>query len=106
METGVFSSENADFCKSCGTCCTTNVPIPYDDGTIVPRHPDGRCVHFVDGLCDIYEERPGLCKWFDCRNTLEWWLNATSSDQAELYEALGEELRRILGAALIRDSLT
>lgn len=46
-------------CNSCGLCCKNIGHIKelkdYDRG-------DGVCIHLKDNLCDIYEDRPLICR--------------------------------------------
>lgn len=37
--------------------------------------PDGNCFHMVDDKCTIYEDRPQICKDFDCRDLLSEFEN-------------------------------
>lgn len=37
---------------------------------------DGRCVHqTADYACEIYEDRPSLCRQFDCRRDPRIWVD-------------------------------
>lgn len=46
-------------CDACGACCRHIDHIPqlsaFDDGS-------GACVHLNGNLCDIYENRPVVCR--------------------------------------------
>jgi hypothetical protein len=70
-------------------CCRLGVPLTQqdlDEGIVQwnrdqpylnQRQPDGYCVH-SDGhnrRCTIYEQRPGLCRTYDCRNDGRIWLD-------------------------------
>jgi Fe-S-cluster containining protein len=45
--------------------------MPYRIG----RRPDGYCVHNESGTChcNIYENRPGVCRQYDCRKDKRIW---------------------------------
>lgn len=79
-------------CKRCGSCCSLfDVPLTskecerlshdYSDGIPVIRMGtisyNGSlvrvCVYFDNKLneCTIYEERPEVCRLFDCRGTMQ-----------------------------------
>ena len=70
-------------------CCRLGVPLTrqdVDEGIVQwdrdrpylnQRQPDGYCVH-CDGhsrRCTIYEQRPGLCRTYDCRRDGRIWLD-------------------------------
>lgn len=70
-------------CGSCNACCRhphlqadltpeelADFPEaqPHDAlGWVLPKKPNGECVHFVDGRCGIYDRRPISCRSYDCR---------------------------------------
>jgi Fe-S-cluster containining protein len=41
----------------------------------IARRPDGYCVHNKAGTCqcEVYEQRPGICRTYDCRNDKRIW---------------------------------
>jgi Putative zinc- or iron-chelating domain len=71
-------------CRACSACCYYE-GIPVDEkrdrqrlphlmternvaGELVLRQrPDGACVHLGDWGCTVYEQRPAVCRSFDCR---------------------------------------
>ena len=46
---------------------------PYQIG----RRPDGYCVHNEPGTChcNVYEQRPGICRQYDCRKDKRIWVD-------------------------------
>ena len=34
---------------------------------VLQRRPDGACVHLGERGCTVYEQRPAVCRTFDCR---------------------------------------
>ena len=74
-------------CKA--RCCTLQFPLsvqdldervvrwdygrPYQIG----RRPDGYCVHNEAGTCHctIYEQRPAICRTYDCRSDKRIWID-------------------------------
>jgi hypothetical protein len=73
-------------CQGCTACCRdpdfravirpderAHFPEAVSDdqfGWVLPRRPDGSCIHLIDDRCSIYERRPAGCRSYDCR-----WLN-------------------------------
>lgn len=82
-------------CGDCSLCCEEGqirLMLPFDyykeakEGDIIPRfisqphekpdkegayaigRKDGHCVYLHDGKCVIHNDKPKLCKEFDCRN--------------------------------------
>lgn len=54
-------------CGGCSACCRSGVPIYEDNGSEVPKRPDGTCVHLTAaGLCDRHATRPDQCRMFTC----------------------------------------
>lgn len=43
----------------------------------IARRPDGYCVHNRAGTChcEVYEQRPGICRTYDCRNDKRIWVD-------------------------------
>lgn len=41
----------------------------------IAQRPDGYCVHNEAGLCAIRENRPGVCRMYDCRKDRRVWLD-------------------------------
>jgi len=70
-------------CNGCVECCrnsTLVVLLPmvgddlslyqYEDGDFGPQlkhKPNGDCIHLVDDKCEVYVNRPIMCRQFDCR---------------------------------------
>ena len=38
-----------------------------DGELVLQRRPDGACVHLGERSCTFYEQRPAVCRTFDCR---------------------------------------
>ena len=38
-----------------------------DGELVLQRRPDGACVHLGERGCTVYEQRPAVCRTFDCR---------------------------------------
>jgi Fe-S-cluster containining protein len=79
-------------CGDCSLCCSGEIKLmlPFDyyekEGEVIPRFvsmphttPDrdgafavgmreGWCVYLKDGKCAIHNDKPKLCREFDCRN--------------------------------------
>lgn len=57
----------------CHAICCIVGEVRDDDGNLV--HADGeRCPHLTEDLrCAIYEDRPTVCRTFDCRNKCSIW---------------------------------
>lgn len=70
-------------------CCRLRVPMTRQDleeGVVQwdarqpylnRQRPDGYCVHCdpASHRCDVYDQRPGLCRTFDCRNDRRIWID-------------------------------
>lgn len=71
-------------CGDCHLCCTNKYLIvtvkkteecpscvKLDPYTLtewqVRKNEKGDCIHLVNGSCEIYHERPNVCRRFDCR---------------------------------------
>lgn len=56
------------------------VPWEIDRPYALPRDPaTGRCVCMdARGACTIYEQRPGACRAYDCRNDPRVWIDFES----------------------------
>ena len=73
-------------CNGCRTCCRDQAIVLVDedmpnlavfdfhllpgDGPmirILNLRPDGNCVHLGESGCTIYEQRPMVCREYDCR---------------------------------------
>ena len=71
-------------CNECNICCKHfNVTLGPDEVTRFHqkflmydtnlqtvrfrRLKDGSCINLIDGKCSIYEERPRICREYDCR---------------------------------------
>src|SRR5215218_3705672 len=65
-------------CNRCGACCD-DIPAQWAPHELVVRagdpaiDPEQR--RFLDGLgvCDIYEARPAVCRWFPGGNVVRSW---------------------------------
>lgn len=82
-------------CGACSACCHYS-GIPVDakrdkrrlphllternaDGDLVLRQrADGACIHLGERGCSVYDQRPGVCRSFDCRSSLRWGLSSTA----------------------------
>jgi len=69
-------------CQNCGSCCSSNVPLLHSEiirlkqliqnQNITPRPKvsdiaiDDVCPFRGDGCCTIYEDRPLICKFYEC----------------------------------------
>jgi uncharacterized protein len=38
-----------------------------DGELVLQRRPDGACAHLGERGCTVYEQRPAVCRTFDCR---------------------------------------
>jgi Fe-S-cluster containining protein len=70
-------------------CCTLVFPLSVQDldervvrwdygkPYQIARRPDGYCVHNQAGTCqcNVYAQRPGICRTYDCRNDKRIWLD-------------------------------
>lgn len=66
-------------CGSCTICCQTafivldpengDDPSEYEvtEDFVLRTKSDGSCIYLGDNGCKIYERRPFLCKFYDCR---------------------------------------
>jgi Fe-S-cluster containining protein len=48
------------------------IVVECDDGKeksfwLLPHQPNGDCYYLRDGQCSVYEQRPKMCRTFDCR---------------------------------------
>ena len=80
-------ADRLDLCHA--ACCRLRVPLSRQDiaegvAEWDDRQPflnrqraDGYCVHCDESThrCDIYGQRPGLCRVFDCRHDRRIWLD-------------------------------
>lgn len=46
-----------------------NYALPYH----IAQGENGYCVHNEGGACGVYEQRPGICRTYDCRNDRRIW---------------------------------
>jgi len=74
-------------CESCSLCCRNRHLVLLTPGVDNPRlfrkqravhpvsgdpvfalafQPNGDCAHLIDGKCDVYENRPQVCRTFSC----------------------------------------
>ncbi len=70
-------------------CCRLRVPLTrqdLDEGVVRwdadqpylnHQRADGYCVHCdaTSHRCHVYEQRPGLCRTYDCRNDRRIWID-------------------------------
>jgi hypothetical protein len=71
-------------CGNCSACCYyAGIPVdkkrdrrrlPYllternaDGELVLQQRADGACVHLGEQGCTVYEQRPAVCRSFDCR---------------------------------------
>lgn len=106
-------------CGTCTECCKTNQGLflhpeqgdnvdSYQTRTVIDRHgnaihmlattPDGACVYLGPTGCTIYEQRPLLCRSFDCR---KHYLILPRQDRDNLVR-LGLSSRSVFNAARAR----
>ena len=74
-------------CKA--RCCKLTFPLSFQDldehivqwdysnPYQIRKKPDGYCVHNESGSghCCVYENRPAICRTYDCRNDKRIWLD-------------------------------
>lgn len=68
-------------------CCALSFPLSVQDldervvrwdygrPYLIAQRADGYCVHNEGGGCSIYEQRPGVCRTYDCRRDRRIWLD-------------------------------
>jgi Fe-S-cluster containining protein len=61
-------------CGECQGCCTV-LPFVYADGTKKPANQ--RCEHLTAHGCGIYQERPTMCREYECL----WSLGVLEKDE-------------------------
>ena len=82
-----FHKDNVVPCNGCVQCCkhhTLVVIMPQfgddiskykcdmgDFGLQLKHRPNGDCVHLVNNKCEVYENRPIMCRQFDCRGMVK-----------------------------------
>ena len=65
-------------CGDCNACCRSGFDISFtphaDEGReylfingLLPKDPDGVCAHLIDDKCVVYDDRPSVCRRYDCR---------------------------------------
>ncbi|HMF74039.1 MAG TPA: YkgJ family cysteine cluster protein [Bryobacteraceae bacterium] len=74
-----------DLCKV--KCCQFSVTASeqdVDEGVVcwdparpfrILRRKDGSCVHLEQSTCAIYQQRPGICRLYDCRGDSRIWID-------------------------------
>jgi hypothetical protein len=76
-----------DLCKA--RCCTFNFPLSFqdlDEGIVkwnysvpymIRKNEKGYCYHCGENnrLCTIYNNRPAVCRHYDCRNDKNIWID-------------------------------
>lgn len=75
-------------CGACRLCChhqrvlvTPGDPEElYDTESVLDgkfkllrQRPDGSCIHLGPGGCEVYENRPAICRAFDCGGWFRSW---------------------------------
>ena len=65
-------------CSSCGACCRRVGYAPQFPRELV--RPDGSCVNLNGNLCDIYAERPDVCR-------VDKMIETHDLDRSEAYAA-------------------
>lgn len=74
-------------CKA--RCCRLDFPLSFqdlDEGVVrwnyarpyhIRKRDDGRCVHSDEdtGGCGVYQQRPAICRTYDCRTDTRIWLD-------------------------------
>lgn len=80
-------AELIPLCKA--RCCRLDFPLSFqdlDEGVVrwnyarpyqIRKREDGRCVHSnaETGTCGVYEQRPAICRTYDCRTDTRIWLD-------------------------------
>jgi len=71
-------------CGGCSACCYYDgIPVgekrdgkrlahllterSADGKLVLQRRSDGACIHLGEQGCNVYEQRPAVCRTFDCR---------------------------------------
>ena len=66
-------------------CCSLTFPLSVQDldervvrwdygrPYVIAKKADGSCVHVAAGGCGIYEQRPAVCRQYDCRQDRRIW---------------------------------
>jgi Fe-S-cluster containining protein len=83
---GVKQGEVKVPCGSCTACCRSpHVLVELDQAEaeryggvwseertrkVLPKKADGSCVYLIDEKCSIYQDRPLMCRTYDCRHSL------------------------------------
>lgn len=96
-------------CKGCTACCRghTSVALRQDLGddpfnygldklayeylhgplqppsVVLKRQTNGDCIFLVMGACTVYEKRPAVCRFFDCRRI---HLQMSAEDRKQMVE--------------------
>ncbi|MEJ7597635.1 MAG: YkgJ family cysteine cluster protein [Kofleriaceae bacterium] len=71
-----------------GRCCTLTFPLSFqdlDEGIVkweyrrpylIKHRPDGYCVHSTEQRgCNVYANRPSVCRSYDCRHDRRIWID-------------------------------
>lgn len=68
-------------------------PKPYSDNgpIILSRTEDGSCIYYVDGKCSIRDNRPSICRAFDCRNSF-WQMEPRALGEVYFQDKIETEL--------------
>jgi Fe-S-cluster containining protein len=99
-----LSSESTVDCGTCRACCSfqRNEPKPGDDLSVfvesqvdgettmvLPQKDNMECLYLsVDNGCDVYENRPTMCRIFDCRDYAATGLTELLQQDGPLYAAV------------------
>ena len=106
-------------CNGCTLCCHKTLVMLYPgdpeirktlainhEGTragFVIEQMDGKCVYLTDDGCSIWEDRPAMCRHFDCRDLLRvpeeerdrWLANCERQGDGERARAIFKQADKI-----------
>lgn len=88
--TSPFPTESTVNCAGCTACCSKEwifldenddpnqyqtQPAPPESGRqyALAQKPNGDCVYLENGKCSNYENRPEVCRDYDCRVAYVFW---------------------------------
>ncbi len=91
---GFFPTEKPVNCSGCFACCTDEwiflgdnddpeqyytQPAPPESGRkyALAQKPNGDCIYLTQGKCGNYENRPEVCRDYDCRIAFLLWPRKT-----------------------------
>jgi hypothetical protein len=107
---GIPQDKNVQIdCGDCHACCKRQIVVlfPGDDTSrgdwklegpamVVKQKPNGDCVHLGASGCAVYDQRPLLCKAFDCERAAQHPLLSKLPGASN--DAVQQEGRRRLAA--------